>query len=56
MERAREQEANLCAFEASVGAAIVGKCGRERCERFSKKVADNKPYYRAECSEGVCSF
>lgn len=52
-ERAKEQEENLCKFEEKVGAKLVGKCFRARCERYSKKIADNKKYYRVACSQNV---
>lgn len=52
-QRGKDQEANLCKFETSVGAKYIGKCARVLCERYSKNVVNNKKYYRIECSNNV---
>ena len=43
-------------FEESVGAHYVGRCGRAACARYSKRIADDKPYVRVECSRQCIIF
>jgi len=52
-QRQLEQELRLQEYEAQCGIAIVGRCARRQCERFSRRVPDNQQWTRVLCSEKV---